>query len=345
MPASFAFIQTAPGRLFVGWGPFERLAFRRPERPGFFITDFFLDEKLPWRHPARGEEMGVEEFAARFEKGASARLAWQRRDDSFASLFHSAKEAMRRGDFQKIVPVTFDDGRIESGSIGDFLVRRLPSLPPTMRAYGFVDGEEGFIGATPEILFRSDARGYETMALAGTRDRSEARALLEDEKEMREHRIVIDDIVRRLSPFGNVAIDETEILALPALAHLSTMIHFEERGPEKLSFSEMIRRLHPTAALGASPRTDAAERWLREADGNVDRGIFGAPFGLEREDHTSLALVAIRNVQWVGDHVRIGAGCGLLAESRLDRESAELRQKREQVRALFGLAASVTVEA
>ena len=112
-----------------------------------------------------------------------------------------------------------------------------------MRAYGSVDGEEGFIGATPEILFRSEARGYETMALAGTRDRSEAYALLEDEKEMREHRIVIDDIVRRLSPFGNVAIDQTEILTLPALAHLSTTIHFEERGPEKLSFSEMIRRL------------------------------------------------------------------------------------------------------
>src|ERR1044072_5474190 len=31
----FAFVQTAPGRLFVGWGPFEQLPFRRPERPAF----------------------------------------------------------------------------------------------------------------------------------------------------------------------------------------------------------------------------------------------------------------------------------------------------------------------
>lgn len=345
MSDSFAFIQTAPGRVFVGWGPFERLAFRRPDRPAFFITDFFLDENLPWRHPSRWEEMSAQEFVARFDPPAAVRIQWQRQPDSFGALFESAREAIGRGQFQKIVPVIFEEGTLQSGRPVDFLIARLASLPAVMRAYGYVDGNEGFIGATPEVLFQSEGRGYETMALAGTRDRGEAASLLVDEKEMREHRIVIDDIVRRLAPFGNVAIDETEILELPSIAHLATSIHFEEQGAERLSFSELIRRLHPTAALGASPRTDAAERWLREADRGVERGVFGAPFGLEREDRTSLALVAIRNVLWAADRIRIGSGCGLLAESRLDRESVELRQKREQVKALFGLAAPVAVGA
>ena len=53
----FAFIQTASQRLFVGWGPFEQLPFRRPERPAFYVTDFFLDEPHPWRHPAEWEEL------------------------------------------------------------------------------------------------------------------------------------------------------------------------------------------------------------------------------------------------------------------------------------------------
>src|SRR5438045_4738955 len=61
----FAFIQTAPQRLFVGWGPFEQLPFRRPERPAFYVTDFFLDDPHPWRHPAEWEEISVEEFAAK----------------------------------------------------------------------------------------------------------------------------------------------------------------------------------------------------------------------------------------------------------------------------------------
>ena len=60
----FAFIQTAPHRVFVGWGPFEQLPFRRPERPAFYVTDFFLDDPHPWRHPAEWAEMSVEEFAA-----------------------------------------------------------------------------------------------------------------------------------------------------------------------------------------------------------------------------------------------------------------------------------------
>jgi menaquinone-specific isochorismate synthase len=104
-----------------------------------------------------------------------------------------------------------------------------------------------------------------------------------------------------------------------------------------MSFAEMVRRLHPTAALGAWPRNEAAERWLREADRGVKRRTFGAPFGLEREDRSALALVSIRNVQWQGEHVRVGSGAGLIAESRLDRELEELREKREQVKALFGL--------
>ena len=65
----FAFIQTAPDRIFVGWGPFEQLPFRRPERPAFYVTDFFLDDVHPWRHPSRWEELSVQELVSRFESG------------------------------------------------------------------------------------------------------------------------------------------------------------------------------------------------------------------------------------------------------------------------------------
>jgi menaquinone-specific isochorismate synthase len=194
------------------------------------------------------------------------------------------------------------------------------------------------IGATPELLFRSEARGYATMALAGTRAIDRADELLRDAKELREHRLVVDDIVRRLAPFGNVEVGPLGVLELPSIAHLATPIRFEESGgSEKMSFAEMVRRLHPTAALGVSPRNDAGERWLREADRGMKRRTFGAPFGLEREDGRGIALVAIRNVQWQGSSIRVGSGAGLLPESRLEREFEELRQKRDQVKALFGV--------
>ncbi|MDP9361142.1 MAG: chorismate-binding protein [Acidobacteriota bacterium] len=340
----FAFIQTAPGRVFIGWGPFEQLPFRRPDRPAFFIADFFLDDPHPWRHPAAWEETTFDELASRFEERGAPRVAWDAPSlDDFTALFDSAGGAMGRGEFQKIVPVIFESGRFtERGEWWRWFFTRLGQLPPGMRAYGYSYQTHGLAGATPEFLFETEARGYRTMALAGTRLVARAHELVRDPKELREHRFVVDDIVRRLAPFGNIEIGPLGTLQMPKIAHLITPIFFSESGgSERMSFFEMIRRLHPTAALGVSPRSEAGERWLREADRGVKRKTFGAPFGLEREDRSALSLVAIRNLEWSGERVRVGSGAGLIAESRVEREYEELREKREQVKALFGVTAHV----
>jgi menaquinone-specific isochorismate synthase len=345
MARDFAFVQTAPGRLFVGWGPFEQLPFRRPERPAFYVTDFFLDDPHPWRHPAEWEEVSAEELAERVAMSEVPRVDWEPpRLEDFEALFASAQQGMARGDFAKIVPVLFESGRFaQRGEWWRFFFSRLPTLPPGLWAYGYSYSSHGMIGATPELLFQGERHGYRTMALAGTRSVSHADELLHDPKERREHRLVVDDIARRLSPFGNVEIGPVGLLRLPTIAHLITPIFFAESGgAEKMSFTEMVRRLHPTAALGVSPRTPAGERWLREADRGVKRRTFGAPFGIEREDRSAFALVAIRNVQWDGDRVRVGSGAGVLAESELEREFEELRQKRDQVKALFQIESAWT---
>ena len=341
MHADFAFIQTGPGRLFVGWGPFERLPFRRPGRPAFFITDFFLDEARPWWHPSVWEELSVEEFAGSFDV-STLDVDWDAVDpEVFRELFESAREGFSAGEFNKIVPVVFETGRLRNGAPWRHFASRLGLLPRGLWAYGLSVGEYGLAGATPEILFQTHGRGYATMALAGTRVLSHAEELLRDPKELREHRLVVDDITRRLAPFGNVEIGALGILRLPNIAHLVTPIFFLENGAERMTFGDVVRRLHPTAALGVSPRSDAGERWLREADRVVQRRSFGAPFGLERDDRFALALVGIRNVEWEGTAVRIGSGAGLLTESVVEQEFEELRQKREQVKALFGLKAAV----
>lgn len=341
MPQDFAFIQTAPGRVFVGFGPFEQLPFRRPDRPAFFITDFFLDEARPWRHPDTWEEMSLDELANRFDLAPAPEIDWKPVEETaFTRLFESAQEGFDRGDFQKIVPVIFEHG-VFDGDLWPYVVTRLTLLPRGLYAYGYSIDERNVAGAAPEVLFQTHGLGYSTMALAGTRPIARAQELLHDPKELREHRFVVEDIARRLAPFGNVEIGALGIMNLPRIAHLITPIFFREMGSERMSFTEMIRRLHPTAALGVSPRTEAGERWLREADRFVQRRSFGAPFGLEREGRYALALVGIRNMEWSGGAIRIGSGAGVIAESRADEEFEELRQKREQVKALFGVGAAV----
>jgi len=338
MQRDFAFVQTRVDRVFIGWGPFEHLPFRRAGRPAFYVSDFFLDDPHPWRHPAEWEEISLEELSSRMGSAEAPAIEWETPSvENFAPLFESVYAAMERGEFNKIVPVIFENGRLlKRGEWWRYLFSQLASLPPGLRAYGYSYSGHGMVGATPEVLFEAEARGYRTMALAGTRPVARAAELLDDPKERREHRFVVDDIVRRLAPFGNVEVGPLGLLRLPGIAHLMTQIFFAETGgSEAMSFAEMVRRLHPTAALGVSPRTPAGERWLREADRGVKRRTFGAPFGIEREDRSALALVAIRNVQWHGEQVRIGSGAGMLLESRLEREFEELKQKRDQVKALF----------
>lgn len=342
MQRDFAFVQISPGRVFVGWGPFEHLPFRRPDRPAFYVTDFFLDDVHPWRHPAQWEELSIAEFAARFADNGPPPIEWDPlsiRD--FAPTFESVRSGFASGAFQKIVPVLFENGRFTSrGEWWHFLISQLEGVRAGLTAYGYAYGSHGAIGATPETLFQAEARGYRTMALAGTRPVERAEELLEDPKERLEHRMVVDDIVRRLAPFGNIEVGPLDVLRLPGIAHLMTPIFFAEStggDTEKMTYAEMVRRLHPTAALGVSPRTEAGERWLREADKGVKRRTFGAPFGVERPDRSALAIVAIRNMQWNGERVRIGAGVGMLPQSQLEREFDELRQKRDQVKTLFGI--------
>src|SRR5436853_363319 len=79
--------------------------------------------------------------------------------DAFRPLFDSAKAAMRRGDFNKIVPVQFESGRLlERAELWPWLLRRLASLPRGMTAYGYSYQNHGLAGASPEMLFESDVR-------------------------------------------------------------------------------------------------------------------------------------------------------------------------------------------
>jgi len=93
MSRDFAFVQTSPGRVFVGWGPFEQLPFRRPERPAFYVTDFFLDDPHPWRHPSEWEELSIEELVERFATGEAPEIEWE---TPALDAFAAALEDLRR---------------------------------------------------------------------------------------------------------------------------------------------------------------------------------------------------------------------------------------------------------
>jgi len=202
-----------------------------------------------------------------------------------------------------------------------------------LRPYGFIDGEEGFLGATPEVLFSLADGKFRTMALAGTGRAEESVVVSVDEKEIREHEFVAQTLIAKLSDLGMVRRQEREILDLGKLVHFQTMIDVEPYRKEEVD--SLIRRLHPTPALGPLPRTSETLAMLHNWRQRLDCPVsFGAPFGLWREGEFE-ALVAIRMVAWKGDEFQLPSGCGVIQESRLVNEWRELRLKRDALRELL----------
>jgi menaquinone-specific isochorismate synthase len=172
------------------------------------------------------------------------------------------------------------------------------------------------------------------MALAGTA-RSDERALFAlDDKEIREHEFVAQTLISKLSDLGMVIRKERGILDLGKLIHFQTLIKVELYKYEEIE--TLIRRMHPTPALGPLPRTLETMALLQDWRERLGcPSSFGAPFGFLRDGDFE-ALVAIRMIAWEGEDFFLPSGCGVIAESRLVNEWRELALKRDSVRGIFG---------
>lgn len=254
----------------------------------------------------------------------------------FEDSFRAIQGKIQREEIVKAVPFTTVSAPV-APTAGDRLrfIDRVIALPGNLNAFGYWNEGRGVLGATPEVLFDLNGTSLTTMALAGTLPKSEVNErapLLRDPKEMKEHAWVADDIEKILKGVGWLKREPTRVLELPTLFHLMTEFSVEgcTRSPD-----EILRLMHPTPALGVAPRAYGYQ-WMKDLPGQDDRGIYGAPVTFRRGEHTR-ALVAIRSLFWDGSLTRVRAGSGIVAESQLEREWAEVGTKLQSVFTMLGL--------
>ena len=88
---------------------------------------------------------------------------------------------------------------------------------------------------------------------------------------------------------------------------------------------ELAARLHPTPAVGGTPRELAAD-WIRTRE-PIARGWYAAPVGWFDLDGNGDLAVAIRSGVLAGNRAHLWAGAGIVAGSDPDRELAETEVK------------------
>lgn len=347
------------GTVLVGYGEVTWQKEQPKDRPAFYIPDFFL---LPGGVSLRGawavpshlilatRVSVVEALEGLIELSPQVDpLIWHQPDfHSFRRRFLQIQREIKSGRWSKAVPVVFERSQspLQPAHIAQALLGALRAPQPLI-PYGVWSRQWGMVGASPE-LFASvrEGRGVYLAALAGTVSRDQGpEALTRDPKQLHEHQLVIDFLAQSLSSIGEVQRQPTEVQVLPQLLHLRTAITAYPRNP--VGLFELARLLHPSPALGVSPRHLGWE-WLRDIDREVPRGNFGAPFGVQWPDGSAESCIAIRAMQWrprpemsgsdgIPLEILIGSGCGVVAESELESEWEELAAKRDSVHHMLGV--------
>ena len=248
--------------------------------------------------------------------------------------------AVRSREILKAVPVAVAGGQLSEGEMGAWMRYLLSHRPPEVQGlpFAWIEASRGFGGFTPEILFQIDGCRLTTMALAGTTDAAHASELTERPKLARERAVVVDELQRRLSALGTVTTGKREVVRQGTMRHLRTPLEVPLAAPpDGEALNAIIRLMHPTPALGISPRTEASMALLtacRERMGTP--AAFGAPFGVAWPGG-ALFVVAIRGAFWQEQSVLLPSGCGLVAGSEFEAEWEELELKRAWVRRALGL--------
>jgi len=185
----------------------------------------------------------------------------------------------------------------------------------------FIKGEGVWLGASPEKLFIKNQNEVELMALAATRSLA-----LEvwTEKEKREQAIVANKMLRilREANFQNIKTEGPFNKSNGEIEHLCTLIG--GRTNEKSNWFELLRTIHPSAALAGSPKKLALD-FIAENEQH-DRELFTGFFGFIHEQKADITII-IRCAKCRPDKYELFAGAGINSGSIPINEVVELKQK------------------
>ena len=203
----------------------------------------------------------------------------------------------------------------------------------------------GMLGATPELLVRSDKGLVTSRVLAGTvrrtgddeADLAHAAVLAHSSKDLEEHEYAVASLTEALAPYCS----STNIPEIPFVLHLANVLHLatditavlaDRPGPVPSSLT-LAAALHPTAAVAGTP-TAAARELIDRVEG-IDRGRYAGPVGWIGADGDGEWAIALRSAEMDPTdprRLRLFAGCGIVAASDPAAELAESEAKLDPMR-------------
>lgn len=276
-------------------------------------------------------------------------------DSAFGAIVERCRAHITAGEVFQIVPSRRFLRRIEADPFTVY--RSLVALNPSPYAYclkfGRFTGTPGFtyVGSSPETFVTVRQGSITLRALAGTRPRGEtpeeddalAQALRTDEKELAEHRMLVDlarNDVGRVAQVGTVTTGEiARIVRYTHVMHLATDVTGQLR--PGLTALDVIRSCFPRGTVTGAPKLRAME--LLATVEPERRGLYAGMVGYVDLTGQADSAIAIRSVFLQGGLAHINAGAGVVFDSQPQLEADETRNKARSVLTALYLAERQTI--
>jgi anthranilate synthase component 1 len=259
----------------------------------------------------------------------------------FETAVERCREYIRDGDIMQVVlsqrlSTPFDGRAID-------LYRALRTINPSPYMYILDMGGFEIVGSSPEILVRQQGDTVTVRPIAGTRKRGATPEqdlaleyeLLNDEKELAEHLMLIDlgrNDVGRIAEIGSVKL--TEKMLIERYSHVMHIVsNVEAKLSQDFDAIDVLKATFPAGTVSGAPKIRAMEI-IHELE-PIKRGIYSGAVGYLGWNGGMDTAIAIRTAVLKDGILNTQAGAGIVADSVPKYEWKEtLNKARAMVKAV-----------
>ncbi len=261
--------------------------------------------------------------------------------NEFCDMVAKAKHYIKEGDIFQIVLSNRLAAPFEGSLLNTYRVLRTINPSPYMFYFSGTDVEVA--GASPETLVKLEDGVLHTFPLAGTRPRGKTpdedkaleEELLQDEKELAEHNMLVDlgrNDLGKVSRFGSVKVEKLHsIERYSHVMHIGSTVAGVIRDDKDAL--DAIEAVLPAGTLSGAPKIRACQL-IGELERNK-RGIYGGAIGYIDFTGNMDTCIAIRIAYKKNGQVFVRSGAGIVYDSVPEKEYEEcLNKAKASLRAL-----------
>lgn len=265
----------------------------------------------------------------------------------FFEIIKKAKKYIAQGDIFQVVLGEILELATTLDALEFYEILRQNNPSPYM--FHFPSDYGVVVGSSPELILEMRNSQIYVAPIAGTRKRTQdenenlrlKNELLNDEKELAEHRMLIDlarNDIGKFAKAGSVSVkNPMSVVMYESVMHIKSEVYGQKRNDA--SINDVISVVFPAGTLSGSPKIRAMQI-INELESSA-RGIYGGGIGFFHFNGDMQMAILIRSAIFVDDknlaknHVFIGAGAGIVMDSIEENEYKEICNKRKSLLKVF----------